>query len=131
MLVRFFSAVGIGLLVGGVVYEGALAAHNLFFPDHDLLQSIINGATFSAGKAFVLTCYWTMGVTASALMSTGLARTRWAGLLSAACWLLPLCLLLGLSQQSFIRVALPFSIVILAWLISLRFGTLNPEDAQP
>jgi len=131
MLVRFFMAIAAGLLVGGILYEGLLTVSSLFFPDHALLESMIDDRSFPVDKALILTCYWAIGASASSLVATGLAGSRWAGALAAACWLIPLALLIGLSQQPAIRLTLAFSISILAGLITLRInGTASGKTAR-
>jgi len=131
MLVRFFMAIVAGLLVGGILYEGLLTIYSLFFPDHALLDSMIDDLSFSIDKALILTSFWAIGASASSLVATGLAGSRWAGALAAACWLIPLVLLIGLSQQPAIRLTLAFSIVILAALITVRInGTESGRAAR-
>lgn len=122
MLVRFFMAIGAGLLVGGILYEGLLTIHHLFFPDHALVEAMIDDLAFSIDRALILSGYWAVGASASSLVATGIAGNRWAGPLAAGCWLIPLALLIGLSQQPAIRLILAFSIVTLAGLISLRIN---------
>jgi hypothetical protein len=122
MLVRFFMAIAAGLLVGGILYEGLLSIYSLFFPDHALLESMLDDLSFSVDKALILTCFWAIGASASSLVATGLGESRWAGALAAACWVIPLGLLIGLSQQPAVRLTLALSIAILAGLICLRIN---------
>jgi len=131
MLVRFFIAIAVGLLVGLVLYEGVLTAHGLFSSGDTPLESMIDGATLSITQALILSFYWILGASASALMAAGLARSRWAGAMAAFCWTLPLALLIGLSQQSLIFLTLALSISVLAALLGLRLSTPGFQKPSP
>ncbi len=127
MLVRFLFAILLGMLIGIILCEGLMAGHALFLPDHALLASLADAQELSAGQALILSAYWTVGASASALMATGLAQSRLAGAVCALLWMIPIVLLLGLSQQPAFLLSLAFSIGTLAWLLSQRLIQLEPH----
>lgn len=130
MLIRFFIAIALGLLIGVVLYEGLLALLALLLPGGSIVKPMLEDGSLSLGKAVILVCSWTLGASASALVAAGLARNRWAGALAAACWILPMSLLIGLAHQPAIRLSLALSIATLAALISLRFSSLDPAKTR-
>jgi hypothetical protein len=120
MLIRFFTSVAAGLVVGGILYEGALTAYGLFFPGSHLLEALHEGPALSVGQALVLVVFWALGASASALLAAGMAGNRWAGLLAASCWIIPIYLLMKLGEQPPAYLSLAFSITALAGAISVR-----------
>jgi hypothetical protein len=122
MLVRFFIAIAAGLLVGVIIYEGLLQVHGLFVSGPTPLDPLIAGEPLTLRTTLTLTCFWTLGASASSLMAGWMATHRGAGLLAAACWVMPLGLLIGLSERPAAFLSLALSIPVLAALISDRLG---------
>jgi hypothetical protein len=121
MILRYLMAVLSGMLVGTILYEGLLAAQALLWPGLDPIAELISAAPLKPAAALVISLFWASGASASALMASGLARSRSAGALCAGLWLLSIALLIGLTRQPVPMFAVAAAVGLLAWLLSVRF----------